>query len=70
MQRWILETVGLGVALTSMGWILGHLIAYAVLGEVLVGEANKMVVFAEIGLMSTGICCLATSYVEHLLRRG
>lgn len=69
MQRWILETVGLGIALTSMGWVLGHLIAFAVLGEVLVGEGNRMVVLAEIAMVSTGICCLAVTYVEHL-RRG
>ena len=66
MQRWILETVGLGIALTSMGWVLGHLIAFAVLGEVIVGEENKMVVLAEIGMISAGICCLAATYVEHL----
>jgi len=49
-----------------MGWILGHLIAFAVLGRVLVGEDNKAIVFAEIGLVAVGICCLASSYVGRL----
>ncbi len=68
LPRWIIEAVGLGVGLTSMGWILGHLIAFAVLGRVLVGEDNRTVVFFEIGLVSLGILCLAASYVGHLVR--
>jgi hypothetical protein len=67
--RWFLEVLGLGVALTSMGWILGHLIAFAVLGRVLVGEDNKTIILAEIGLVSVGICCLAASYVGRLSGR-
>lgn len=69
MTRWFLEAVGISVALTSMGWILGHLIAFAVLGKVLVGEDNKGVVFAEIGLLAMGICCLAVSYVGRIAGR-
>lgn len=69
MVRWFLEVLGLGVALTSMGWILGHLIAFAVLGRVLVGDDNKPVVFAEIGLVTLGICCLAASYVGRVAGR-
>ena len=69
LVRWFLEVLGLGVALASMGWILGHLIAFAVLGRVLVGEDNRTVVFAEIGLVAVGICCLASSYIGRLTGR-
>ncbi len=69
MSRWLLEVVGLGVALTSMGWILGHLIAFAVLGRVLVGEDNKSVIIAEIGLVGLGVFCLAASYVDRIVGR-
>ncbi len=66
MSKWYLEVLGLGLALTSMGWILGHLIAFAFLGSVLVGEPNRAIDLAEIGLISVGIFLVSMSYVERL----
>ena len=49
------EAMGVGVALGCIFWVLGHLIAFNFYGSFLVGESNKLVLFGETALVSSGL---------------
>ncbi len=53
----IFETIGLGVAVASIFWVLINLFAFFFLGYVLVGEENRLVLVSEIALVTFGLFC-------------
>jgi hypothetical protein len=58
----IVETVGVGVALTCIFWVLGHLAAFYFFGYILVGEENRLILLGEIALISAGSFCFLTDF--------
>ena len=57
MKHTIIRAVGLGIAITSMLWILLHLIAFSLFPYIMVGETNPIILAAEIILITSGFVC-------------
>jgi len=57
LKRIVVETLGVGVALACILWVLGHLVAFHFFGYILVGESNKLILFSEVALVTTGLLC-------------
>jgi hypothetical protein len=60
--RMLVETLGIGVALACMFWVLGHLTAFHFFGYILVGEENRLILFSEIALISSGFLCFLADF--------
>ena len=60
--RMVVETVGVGVALACIFWVLGHLAAFYFFGYILVGEENRLILLGEIALISSGFFCFLTDF--------
>lgn len=60
--RMIVETVGVGVALACILWVLGHLAAFYFFGYILVGEENRLILFGEIAFITSGFLCFLTDF--------
>ena len=65
VKRLTVEIIGVGVALACIFWVLGHLVAFYFFGYVLIGEGNRLVLFSEIALITLGLLCFLTIFVEE-----
>jgi len=63
MALMIMETIGVGVALACIFWVLGHLAAFYFFGYILVGEGNMLVLFSEIALITLGLLCFLADFL-------
>lgn len=66
----IVEIVGVGVGLACISWVLVHLVAFYFFGYILIGEGNKLVLFCEIALISLGLLCFLTDFVEKKIEKS
>jgi len=62
MMQMIVETVGVGVALVCISWVLGHLVAFYFFGYILVGETNRLILFGEIAVITSGLLCFLADF--------
>ena len=61
----IVRIIGVGVALTCILWILGHLIAFSMFGYILVGETNKLILLMEILFIASGLTCFLIDFIKR-----
>lgn len=64
------EAVGLGVALTCIGWVLFHLIGFFFYGYILVGESSLPILLGEVAITLFGLFCFLVTLYEDKLSSG
>ena len=65
VQR-LIESIGVGVALGCIVWVLGHLVAFDFYGYFLVGESNKFILYSEISLVCFGLVCFLKTFFRNI----
>jgi len=62
MALMIVEVIGVGVAIACIFWVLGHLAVFYFSGYIVVGEENRIVLFGEIALITSGLLCFIADF--------